>query len=137
MNLNPARTQARPVKIVADFDALVSQEIGFKLHGESYILKPVNTEDSMRLTLALERANKLSAQREQDNSVTLEDICQAYLDFISPLCPQMTMDTLKQMTLAQIHALVGLIIRHMMGLTSEDMRESSVDENGEKKNSLK
>jgi hypothetical protein len=131
--LFPARTEKKPLKIIADFDALISEPIGFRFHGKEYEIKPVDTETFMRVAKALQEIQDLLSQRTQGTEVDNEKVYDAYHKFLSPLCPSITLKDLNSMALPQIHALKNLIIRHMLGDTAEQMQ----GEKSEKKKSLK
>lgn len=113
--LLPNRAGKKSVKIVADFDQLIAEPIGFRFQGRDFEIKPVDTETFMKTTHSLQEIQDLLKKKGEGQEITNEEVYEAYLKFTQPLCPQITLKILKSMSLSQIHALVNLIIRHILG----------------------
>lgn len=123
----PARAQKKPIQIITDLDALISEPIGFRFAGEDYEIKPVDTESFMKVANALGNIQEILRQRAEGQEVSDEQVYRAYLRFTEPLCPGITLKTLKSMAIPQIHALINLITRHLQGQTAELMQAQDVE----------
>ena len=131
LKLLPGR-QKPSVTVVADLDALISEPIGFQFKGRVYEIKPVDTATFMRTTNALGKIQELLGKRTQGDKIEDEEIYKAYDELITPLCPKFGYQNIKSATLAQLFAVVNLIIKQLTGQTTSSS-ETTVDE---KKKSL-
>lgn len=120
------------LKIIADFDSLIVEPVGFVYRGKSYEVKPVDTESFLKIADCLGHMNSLLNSRAQGAEVTDDVVYESYYNFITPLCPTFTMKDLKSMKLPQLGGLVNLIIRHLTGETVSDTRS----EDSEKKKTV-
>lgn len=127
--LMPTRAPSKPAKIIADFDALISESIAFRFHGKDFIIRPVDTETFLKVMIGFQEAQMLVRQEAEGKVVDTDAIYDAYLKFIGPLCEDFTVKDLKSMTLSQINALIGLIIKHITGGTDTAMAESDEKKN--------
>jgi hypothetical protein len=126
--LMPTRDDRRSTKLIADLDDLISQPIGFKYLGKSYIVEPMTTHNFMLVTRALHELEGILKTKEQQEFHE-DEIYEAYFNFVSSLCPQMTLSDIKKAKIPQLHALLNLMVRHISGQTAPDM----VAEDPEKK----
>lgn len=131
MKLWPVRTESKPIKIIADIDAIISEPVGFIFQGQTYEIHPVDTESFMRVANSLHEVQRILQDRGQGKSIDEEEVYQAYLKFIQPLCPRIGLKELKAMKLPQIDALVNLIFKHIRGDTTQSKTEQ--EETDEKK----
>jgi hypothetical protein len=115
----PARGAKLPVKVISDLDDLVAQPIGFRYLGEDYIIAPMTTRNFMIVTQALHELEE--TLKKQNGEWDDESIYQAYYEFISPLCPGISLKKIKKGTISQLHALLNLMVRHITGQTEPDM----------------
>lgn len=113
--LRPARTQAQDCSVVLDLDDLMVKPVGFQLKGRTYIVKPVSTETFLRLADILGEIQTMVQGIAKGDKIHDADIYQAYYRYISVLCPEFTLETLKGMALPQVHGVVNLIIKHATG----------------------
>lgn len=133
--LLPTRNQSRPnVQVIADFDDLIAQPIGFKVFGKVYEIQPVTTETFLKVANALGQVQNLLSERAQGREIKDQEVYDHYFQFITPLCPDMTKDELKKLALPQLNALITLIIQHMTGRTPQTPKPVEA-EDAEKKNS--
>lgn len=119
--LMPARQE--PAKVVADLDALIDEPIAIRFQGRVFTVKPVSTRAFMKMADAMGRMQILTTQ----STIKNDDVYKGYHDYISVLCPEITIDMLKSMTLTQVHALLNVLIKHSTG------QPLNLDESIEKK----
>lgn len=101
--------------LVADLDAFIREPIAFKFGGKAYEISPVRTEDFMKMARSLDKVQKLLEQRKDGIDITDESITDAYHSLFAPLCPALSLEDVRQMTVAQLHAILQLFIRHLTG----------------------
>lgn len=116
----PARARAQEpdagsMSTIVDIDDFVSKPVGFRFQGRLYRVEPVSTERFMELTRVLEEIGSLTKMTRAGRETHEDEIYGLYHRFISSLCPEFTMATLKAMQPSQLHALVNLIIKHATG----------------------
>lgn len=126
--LKPARMNAKPAKVIADLDDLIAEPVAFRFQGKTWVLKPVDTETFMRVARALEDIQELLSGHSGGEPKNKEEIYDAYLVFIQPLCEGIGMTEIRSMTLPQLHALMSLIIRHITGQTTQESVSGSEEE---------
>lgn len=126
----PVRSQSQPL-VITDLDALISKPIAFKFQGEIFTVKPVDTGTYLKVADGLGQLQALTSQ-DQAN-VKREDIDQAYFNLLSNLCDDLKISHIQKMTVAQINALLRLIVRHLTGETEKYMQS---DDSAQKKNQL-
>lgn len=117
-NLKPTRDAHEKVTIIADLDDLVSQPVGFKFNGKGYELKPISTENYLIISRAYE---KVMNYLKDNESPKIHEMHEMYYEFFSTICPALTLDDVKKMTLTQLTQLIGLLMRHITGQTTENV----------------
>lgn len=134
MIFRPARTQAQEptgsMKIICDFDALVSEKVGFKFKNKQYVVNNVDVENYMQITLAYRNLMQMIEERSKGTSLGEDDIYQRYFDLVHPLVPTFSYEELKQLPFVLLNQLVNLILRQIAG------DPSLYDKKDEKKNPL-
>lgn len=99
------------VRVVADLDRLVSESVGFMLHGKVRRIKPLTQETFLKVINELATLDMLRTSKDFE-PIKLR---KAYLSLFSKACEPMSDSDLKQMTDAQIGALVQQIIECVTG----------------------
>lgn len=113
--LLPAREKHPTVKILSDFDKMVSESVGFKFHGKVYVMKPVNVGNFMSVTLAYQGIIQMMSDRSEGKGLNDEDVYLKYFDLISPIVPEITFAEVRSMTLVVLNQLINLIYRQLAG----------------------
>jgi len=119
------------LKIVSDFDKLVSEPVGFKFLGRVWKIKPVTNEIFMQVTL---QYGKLVGFLQGEGELQGDALFEEYLKFIHPVCPEFKLEDLKKMNMPQLNALIGLIMKHLTGNVYSEAN-ASTEENEKKKTS--
>jgi hypothetical protein len=109
----PARG-AKDLSMVVDLDDLIAKPVGFRFRGRLYRVEPVSAERFMRVSGALAEAAALLEQAKTE-SVSQDQIYEAYHQFIGALVPDFQVDVLKDMTLPQVHGMINLLIKQVTG----------------------
>ena len=109
--LRPSRSQANEVKVVVDLDRLVSESVGFMLHGTVRRIKPITQEQFFFVINELAALDSMRLGKEY----TLEDLRKAYLSLFKKACEPIDDNDLKRMTDSQIAALVQQIVDCVRG----------------------
>lgn len=123
----PARAAARDASVVVDLDDLIAKPVAFKFRGKTYLVEPVTAEKFIEISDSLAIAGNLLTAAQGGAEIHDSQVYAAYQKFVSALVPSFTVDILKQMQLAQVHALINLIIKHATG------QPMNLDETIEKK----
>lgn len=128
--LRPARTEHEPqVKIISDFDSILSEQVGFKFHGKVHVLRPVDVKNFMKMTLAYQNLLKMIQDRSEGTPLTSDEVFEKYFELISPIVPSIRYPDIRSMTLVMLNNLVNLVFRQLSG-------DPSLADSTEKKNSL-
>jgi hypothetical protein len=106
----PAR-QTVEVRVMMDLDRLISEPVGFMLHGKIRCVKPLTQKNFMYMTNELAALDTIRLSGERDPA----KIRKAYLELFRKACEPITEDDLTKMTDAQIGALVQQIIECVTG----------------------
>lgn len=130
----PARSKAQSATIVTDLDALISKPIAFKFQNEIFTVKPVDTGTFLKVAASLGDLQALLS-REDPTQTNREEIDEKYFNLLSVLCEDLTLAHIQRMTVAQINALLRLVVRHLTGDTEKFMQATETDST-EKKNQV-
>jgi len=106
----PARS-----RLVTDLDKLVSTARYFRFQGREYALSPVSTGRFLKLSDSLSRIQGLLKQNVAGNKIVNEDVYDVYEEFFTTVCDKITRKDIEAMSLAQVSALVDLVLTHVMG----------------------
>lgn len=118
LKLKPARTQAEstpPTKIVCDFDALLSESVGFKFQGRTYTVASLDLENYMQVTLAYKSLVDMIELRSTGQPMTYEEVYGKYYDLIHPLVPDFTYESLTKLPFNLLNHLMNLILKQIAG----------------------
>jgi hypothetical protein len=129
--LRPTRTEAQEsVKIISDFDSLLTEQVGFKFRGKIHVLNPVDVKNFMQITIAYRNLLQMIEARSEGSSLTDDEVYQKYYDLIHPIVPSITYAEMRAMTLVMLNNLINLVFRQLSG-------DPSLYEKDEKKNLFK
>lgn len=120
----PARTKHQGP--IVDLDKIVSEPCYFRFNGKIWKVNPVKLEAFLKFSNAQQVLLKMVNDKE--TVMPWRDVAQVYVDVISPLCPQITIDHIMEMQQVQVAALYQLIISVVSG---------DVDDGDDKKKRLK
>lgn len=120
MKLWPSRTQKQKSDLVADLDALLDESIGFRLHGKDHDIRPISAKEFFKFTNAYARLSELSETKE----IPAEKLIEGYYEVFSSVCDTITLEDVKQMSLAQVGALFQLIIETVSGRAQVDQKKT-------------
>lgn len=106
----PAR-EAVEVKVIVDLDRLISESVGFMLHGKLRRIKSMTQENFLRVVNELAALDLMRAKSERDPKA----LHAAYIKLFKQACEPINDEDLNKMTDAQIGALVQNIIECVTG----------------------
>ena len=111
--------------MIVDLDDLITKPVGFTFKGKLYRVEPVSAEKFMELSKALSEVGALLADAQAGNELAEKQVYDVYQKFVQVLVPSFTADILKEMQIAQVHAMINLIIKHATGqpLVMEELTE--------------
>ncbi len=115
--LRPARPE---VKVIADIDEIISQPIGFRFNGRIYTIQPISTRVFVHVAQELQSFTQLLKKKETEE-ITEDEIYNSYYRWVKSVCPEISQADIRKMTVAQLNALMNLIIEHMTGRTAKEM----------------
>lgn len=109
----PSRSAALPRggQLVSDLDKMISDPIAFKWGGRIHTIKPVTTEQFLKVSEAMLTINQLV----QKNTLSVEEIIDAYWRVFSAVCDSITKKDVARMTQAQLGALYQIIVETVTG----------------------
>lgn len=99
------------VNIVMDLDRLISDSVGFMLHGKVRHIKPLNLQNFFEVTNEIAKLDLMRQAKETDR----DTLRKAYFSLFKKACEPITEDDLKKMGDAQIAALVQQILNCVTG----------------------
>ena len=115
----PTRAAEKPedtdVKIVCDFDAMISQSVGFKFQNRFYKLSNVDVKNYMEVTLAYRDLLQMASSRSEGIVMTQDEIYMKYFNLIHPLVPDFKYESIKKLPFVLLNQLVTLILRQLAG----------------------
>lgn len=112
----PSRSQAQdPVRIISDFDSLLTEQVGFKFQGKIHKLTQVDVRNFITVTLAYQKLIQMMSERSEGSELTDQDVYQKYFDLIHPIVPTISFAEMRGMTLVMLNNLVNLVIRQIAG----------------------
>lgn len=107
----PARDNGNEVKVIVDLDRLISQSVGFMLHGKVRRVKPMTMDTFLFVTNELAALDVLRQQKTHD----YVGLRKAYAKLIKRACEPISDHEIKLMTDPQIAALIQHIIDCVRG----------------------
>ncbi len=117
-HFKPARAAERhdDIKILCDFDALLTTSVGFKFHGKHYKLENIDVENYMKITVAYRELMLMLETRAKGTSVvdTL-NVYKTYYNLVHPLCPDFSIEDLQKMPFVMLNKLIQLILAQIAG----------------------
>lgn len=105
----PVETTAQ---VVSDLDALVAEPIAFRFQGKLHEIKPISTLELLRFTNAFAQLQQLN---QKSDTISVDELIDAYTSVISSVCPTITREHVKDMTQAQVSALFQLVMDSVVG----------------------
>lgn len=96
---------------VADLDAMLVEPVSFKLHGKTHVIKPLNVEQFMILSVAL--VDIMELQKQQN--ISPETLIEKYYALISSACDSITKQDIREMSQQQVSALFNIVIETITG----------------------
>lgn len=108
-------------KPFANLDKILNPGASFEFKGETYDISPINIGEYMKFNNAwveIEAGFK-------GKKLSEDEFRSAFFNLISSCCPKFTMETLNQMSLVQVGAVVQLIIEIRNGheLDEDDIKK--------------
>lgn len=107
----PTRDAHEGVEVVADLDALVSEEVAFRFQGKTYYLRPLTAGEAF---VAWQNLANLEEFKKREN-VTFKDVLDFYSEMFKSVCPEITREDVAEMTQPQCAALLQLILDTITG----------------------
>jgi len=115
-NFKPTRDSLEGVEVVADLDALVNEDIAFKLGGKTYTIKPLSAGEAFVVWNNLSKLDQLRAK----NEVSYSELLAFYADLFKSVCPEITRKHVEDMSQTQCAALLQLILDTVTGRVFSD-----------------
>lgn len=124
--LKPTRdSHDESVDIVADLDALVSEDVAFRFQGKTYKIRPLSAGEAF---IAWQNLAKLEEYKKKEGA-TYSDVLDFYSDLFGSVCPEITRDIVKEMTQTQCTALLHLVLDTITGKAfSESKKKLNTDQ---------
>ena len=97
--------------MVADLDRLESHSVGFRLHGQTHIIKPVKVKEFYK---TIERLAAF-VQLQQRENLTDAELNAGYLEIIQSLCDTITLKDIEECSPPQIAGLFQIIVDTISG----------------------
>lgn len=119
MSLEPATKHTKPISLIADLDALVSESVGFRLNGKTYVLKPVTAEELMKMEVARLKLITMVQARGEAPLLPNDEVYERYFEFINCIVdPLITIQEIMSMSVVQLNAVINLVFRQLAGDSS-------------------
>jgi len=121
MRLWPARSK-HTAELVADFDALSSEPISFRLNGKIHQIKPINTAEFFKYANAY--AKLMQMLDEKRTTIHPRELIERYFEVFSSVCDSITMADIENSNNAQMAGLFQLIIDTVSGRSQADQKKT-------------
>lgn len=106
--------------VVTDLDAILESPGAVKLHGEMHRIEPVLVSEFFVFANALASVQALQARE----TVTIDEIVDAYWALINPICPTITREHIRKCSAAQVTGLLNLVQEHVMGKLTDEKKKA-------------
>ena len=110
LKLRPSRAQSKPTDVIADLDALISNDVGFIFQGKTHRIKAITTENFFNVTNAIAKLDSM-----RNGKYTKADLLGTYAGIFSSVCDTIGPSDIENMTQAQVGALFQLILDCVTG----------------------
>lgn len=97
--------------IVADLDAMIVENVGFKLHGKQHVIRPLTVEQFMLYAVNLSEIYSL----KERNDLSASELIDKYYALISSVCSTVKRSDIEEMSQQQVSALFELIVETVTG----------------------
>ncbi len=113
----PTRAAERhdDIKILCDFDALLTTSVGFKFQDKHYKLENVDVENYMKITVAYRELMIMLEDRSKGTVVDTFHVYKTYYNLIHPLCPDFAYEDLQKLPFVMLNKLIQLILAQIAG----------------------
>lgn len=121
----PGRSVDESVDVVADLDALVDQNVHFKLQGKTHTIKPLTAGEAF---IVWQNLSKLEVLKSQDQ-ISFTQVLDFYADLFKSVCPEIQRKHVEEMSQTQCAALLQLILDTVTGKAfSESKKKAMIQE---------
>lgn len=112
----PTRQDHDQSDVVLDLDEVNPKPIVITFKGNRFILKPIPLGEFLGIYQAFEKL-RMSANSESDqgSKALTDNMVKSYADLFKAVCPEITRDMVKQMTITQINVLMTYIVKLIQG----------------------
>lgn len=110
----PARAVNEEPAALIDLDSILTESKPIKWRGKVHYIKPILLDEFMAATEAMARMENMRVTAKEKPPTT-EEMLDAYAAFVSSVCDTIGKEEIKQMSLAQVGALVQAIMDHIKG----------------------
>ena len=121
MKLWPTRTK-HTAELVADFDAMTTDPVAFKLNGKIHEIKPISTGEFFAYANAY--AKLMAMLDEKKLTINPGELIERYFELFYSVCPSITIEDIKNSNNAQVAGLYQLIIDTVTGRTHADQKKT-------------
>jgi hypothetical protein len=118
----PTRSKYKDVEVVADFDAMSSEPVAFKLNGKIHTIKPITNTEFFTFANAYARLTALL--KDKGDSVPAEQVFDGYYEVFRSVCETISMDDIKNANSAQLGGVYQLIIDCVTGKAYVDEKKT-------------
>lgn len=112
------------VEIVTDLDALVNEEVAFRLAGKTYKLRPLSAGEAFVVWQNLAKLESLKSQKE----VSFEQVINFYAELFGSICPDIKRKHVEDMSQTQCAALLQLVLDTVTGRVFADSKKKALSQ---------
>lgn len=121
MKLWPARSK-HTTELVADFDAMSTDPVAFKLNGKIHEIKPITTGEFFAYANAF--AKLMAMLDEKKITIQPSELIERYYELFKSVCDTITIDDIRNSNNAQVAGLYQLVVDTVTGKTHADQKKT-------------
>ena len=108
---NKAPSWTEGTSVVADLDALIEDDVHFKLHGKVHVIKPISSQEFLVFTNNLAKLYEM----QEKEKITARELIERYFALVNSICKTVTIEDIENMNQNQIGAMFQLILDSVGG----------------------
>lgn len=121
--LRPAQPES---VVVSDLDRLIREPVSFRLHGRVHEIKPITTEQFLKLADGLGKLDELKARAMRGERIDERELVEKYHSLFRIACDSLTKEDFMKMQHSQRSALFQIILRACDGTAHIEAEKKNV-----------
>lgn len=113
VKVQPARTNAEDLNLIADLDEIHAKKVTVKCNGKEFPLLPVTLDMATEVDAQNRAMRNYVSRIDSKNPSDMETVYDQYFLFFRIICPEMSLEEVKKMTVVQVNRLYIVMSKHV------------------------